>query len=191
MDLYTFDAVYLERLSAGDPSVERHFNSYFGELILIKLRARRFDRHQIEDIRQETFVRVLEALRRDGIHKPERIGAFVIGVCNHVVLEFVRSEARLAHQEQEVPEPLDGRADAEQELVTREEQAFVRSILSEMTSKDRQLLTEVFLEERTNEEVSRRFGVAPGYLRVLLYRARKKFREATRRRPDRGATQGR
>ena len=77
MEFFSFDAAYLERLAAGDPATERHFSEYFSELILIKLRARQYTRNVIEDIRQETFLRVLQALRRKGIREPERIGAFV------------------------------------------------------------------------------------------------------------------
>ena len=182
MEFFTFDAAYLERLMAGDPEIERHFHEYFSELILIKLRARQYARNVIEDVRQETFLRVLQALRRKGIREPERIGAFVNSVCNNVVLEFGRSGARLTLLEEGVPEVADDRADSEQELVTREEAAQVRSVLSQMSPKNRQLLSAVFLEERPNEEVCRQFNVDQNYLRVLLFRARAQFRQTMEKR---------
>ena len=44
----------------------------------------------IEDIRQETFLRVLVTLRRKhGLEHPERLGAFVNSVCNNVFLEYL------------------------------------------------------------------------------------------------------
>ena len=91
----SFDAGYLERWAAGDPAVEEHFNEYFGELIFIKLRSRQYSRSTIDDIRQETFLRVFQALRREGIRQPERIGAFVSTTCNHVVMEFTRAGSRI------------------------------------------------------------------------------------------------
>ena len=76
-----FDASYLERLQRGDAGTERHFASYFGELIRLKLRARVRSRDSIEDIRQETFLRVLTLVRaKDGIRQPERLGAPKFGV---------------------------------------------------------------------------------------------------------------
>ena len=48
---------------------------------------------------------------------------------------------------------IDHSADSEQELVTREEAAQVRAVLAEMTPKNRQLLSAVFLEERPSEEI--------------------------------------
>jgi len=178
VEFYSFDATYLERLAAGDPEIERHFNEYFSELILIKLRARQYSQSVIEDVRQETFLRVLQALRRNGIREPERIGAFVNSVCKNVVMEFNRSEAKLTCMEEDAPEVRDNHAGSEEELVSREEAEQVRAILSQMSAKNRQLLSAVFLEERPSDEICRQFRVDPNYLRVLLFRARAQFRQA-------------
>src|ERR1043165_6251310 len=125
MDFYSFYAVYLERLAAGDPEIEQHFTKYFSELILIKLRSRQQSREAIEDIRQETFLRVLQAIRRKSIRDPERIGAYVNSVCNNVVLEAFRSSSKLTLMEEGPPDTPDERANSEQELVTKEEQSRV------------------------------------------------------------------
>src|SRR5437763_1259534 len=130
MEFFSFDRAYLERMAAGDPETERHFTAYFSELVLIKLRSRQYSRQAIEDIRQETFLRVVQAIRRNSIREPERIGAYVNSVCNNVVLEFRRSEAKVILTEDGPPDIADTRADSEQELVTRERQAQVRAILS-------------------------------------------------------------
>jgi RNA polymerase sigma-70 factor (ECF subfamily) len=182
VDFYSFDAGYLERLAAGDPEIERHFNEYFSELILIKLRARQYARNIIEDVRQETFLRVLQSLRRNGIREPERIGAFVNSVCNHVVQEFSRAGQRITFTDERAPEMADERADSEKDLVTREQAEQVRAILSEMSPKNRQLLSAVFLEERPSEEVCQQFKVDQNYLRVLLFRARAQFRQTMNKR---------
>lgn len=182
MEFYGFDAGYLERLASGDPATEKHFHSYFGELILIKLRARQYTRHAIDDIRQETFLRVFQAIRRNGIREPERVGAFVNSICNHVVLEYGRSNNRFPSTPGELPDMADDRADSEQQLATHEERDLVRSVLAQLPTRNRQLLTAVFLEERTSEEICREFGVDQNYLRVLLFRARAQFREALEKR---------
>ena len=182
MEFYSFDAAYLDRLAAGDPVVEEHFNGYFGQLILIKLRARQYTRNVIDDIRQETFLRVLQALRKNAIREPERIGAFVNSVCNHLVLEFGRSGAKLTLMDPDAPDVADERADSERELVDHERQAQVRSVLAQMSPKNRNLLSAVFLEERPSDEVCRQFGVDQNYLRVLLFRARAQFRKVMEKR---------
>src|ERR1017187_189914 len=64
MERQEFDAQYVSRLTECDASVEQHFTAYFGEFLLIKLRRRGWTPQEIEDIRQETFLRVLQVLRQ-------------------------------------------------------------------------------------------------------------------------------
>src|SRR5438046_1920863 len=63
----TFDAGYVERLINSDAETERDFAAYFGELLGIKLRSRLRSPEQIQDVIQETFLRVLKTLRESGI----------------------------------------------------------------------------------------------------------------------------
>ena len=93
---HSFDQDYLRRLASGDAVVEHHFSSYFGDLLLLKLRARIRSPQLIEDIRQETLLRVLRIVRKAGVEYPERFGAFVSGVCSNVMMELLRGEMRHA-----------------------------------------------------------------------------------------------
>jgi RNA polymerase sigma-70 factor (ECF subfamily) len=176
----SFDAGYLERLAAGDPAVEQHFNEYFGELIFIKLRSRQYSRSTIDDIRQETFLRVFQALRREGIRQPERIGAFVSTTCNHVVMEFSRAGSRITYTD-ETPDTPDNGVDSERALLERERRSLVRTLLTKMSSKNQRLLTAVFIEERPLDEVCGEFGIDRNYLRVLLFRARTQLKQAVKK----------
>jgi RNA polymerase sigma-70 factor (ECF subfamily) len=44
---------------------------------------------------------------------------------------------------------------------------------------DRRILKALYLEEREKDSVCREFGVTRGYLRVLLHRAKERFRQLT------------
>jgi len=61
-------------------------------------------------------------------------------------------------------------------LVTKQAAERVRQILNEMPQKDRNLLRAIFLEEKEKDAVCREFGVDRDYLRVLLHRAKDKFK---------------
>jgi len=177
VELFAFDRAYVERLRDGDPSTELHFVSYFEQLLGIKLRARRLARETIDELRQETFSRVIAALRKQGgVREPERLGAFVNSVCNNVLMEFYRARSRTQPLEDFHLEKVDKVLDLEGLLVTRESQEHIRRILGDLPQRDQQLLRAVFLEEKDKDEVCRSFGVDRGYLRVLLHRAKDKFR---------------
>jgi RNA polymerase sigma-70 factor, ECF subfamily len=174
----SFDAAYIESLCAGDHGTEEHFVGYFTELLHLKLRSRLQSSHAIEDVRQETFARVLRVLRKDGsLRQPERLGAFVNTVCNNVLLEHYRASSRSQSIDEEgQPElPATG-PDVLDTVAAKQTRLKVHEILMELPQRDRDLLHAVFIEERDRDDVCRDFGVDREYLRVLLYRAKQEFK---------------
>lgn len=176
MDVTSFDQAYVQRLRDGDPETQRHFTRYFGELLSIKLRSRVRSPHLIEEVRQETFLRVLLIVRRDGVDHPERLGAFVNAVCNNVVLEAFRREGRSAPMPENLPETMDESPNQETAMVSSQQKSQVRKILDSLPEKDRELLRLLFLEERDKDEICRSLQVDRDYLRVLVHRAKARFR---------------
>ena len=179
LEFHSFDAAYVASLCAGEKATQEHFTTYFTALLQIKLRSRLRSPHAVEDVRQETFLRVLAVLRRDGgLRQPERLGAFVNTVCNNVLFEQYRAAGRGESLDSEdAPEPADQGKDALEIASSRQLASKVREILLELPERDRALLKAVFLEECDRDEVCRMFGVDREYLRVLLHRAKQVFKQ--------------
>jgi RNA polymerase sigma-70 factor, ECF subfamily len=178
LDKAAFDAEYVRKLIEGDAGVESHFAGYFGALLRIKLRGRLRSDQEVEDLGQETLLRVLVALRRDRrLEQPERLGAFVHAVCNNVLFEFYRRAGRSIPLPEEMPEPPAPGLSADERLIDEERRTAVRRVVASLPRKDRELLRLLFFEERDKDEICRSMNVTRGYLRVLLFRARAKFRE--------------
>jgi RNA polymerase sigma-70 factor (ECF subfamily) len=190
MQFQAFDSSYLDRLRSGDFSTQQHFVSYFGELLRLKVGKRLRSIAAVEDVRQETFMRVLRLLAEQRIQQPERLGAFVNSVCNNVLREHYRLQSREISAADgfvdAIPDRATGVSDA---IALRQTQLRVRQILDELPEKDRCLLRALFLEERSKDEVCRDFGVNREYLRVLIHRAKQSFKShylrATRNVPAR------
>jgi RNA polymerase sigma-70 factor, ECF subfamily len=182
-----FDAGYIEALCAGDLRVQEHFVGYFTELIHLKVRSRLPSQQAREDVRQETFARVLTTLRKEkGLRQPERLGAFVNTVCNNVLLEHYRSSSRQQSLDaDDQPELPAAGAGVEDVVAARQLGDKVSEILSGLSARDRSLLQAIFLEERDREEVCRELGVDGEYLRVLLFRAKQSFKSEYLRRMGR------
>src|SRR5438876_11207181 len=177
VEFFTFSQAYVERLREGDPSTEQHFVAYFEQLLRIKLRSRRIPPDKVEDLQQETFIRVIGVVRKEGgVRQPERFGAFVNSICNNVLLEYYRTSARNQPMENSHLEIPDKVLDLEGMLVTKQSYERVRRILDGMPQRDRDLLRAIFLEEKDKDVVCREFGVDRDYLRVLLHRAKDKFK---------------
>jgi len=176
VELFAFTREYVERLREGDPSTEQHFVAYFDQLLRIKLRARMLASETVDDLRQETYIRVLNTLRKDRVRQPERFGAFVNGICNNVIQEFYRTSNRTSPWDDSYLEMPDKAVNTEGSLITKQMKERVRQIIQELPKKDRELLRAFFLEEKDKDEVCRQLGVDRDYLRVLLHRAKDKFR---------------
>ena len=177
MQFQSFDESYVERLRAGDFRTQEHFVAYFSELLQLKLRSRLHSPQAIEDVRQETFARVLAALRGGKIRQPERLGAYVNSMCNNVLLEHYRASQRDSSIEDEEDQDFPAKpVDLLGALAAKQMEEKVRELLDELPERDRRLLKEVFLEERDKDEVCRDFGVDRDYLRVLLHRAKQSFK---------------
>jgi RNA polymerase sigma-70 factor (ECF subfamily) len=179
LEFFAFDASYIEKLRLGDAYIEGHFVSYFSELIRLKLRSRLNSREAMEDVRQETFMRVLVLLRGEGgLRQPDRLGPFVNSVCNHVLLEHYRSKKRTeATIDDETESTVAGHEPSALSLLeAKDTERVVRQIMNELNERDRRLLQSVLLEERDKDEVCAEFGISREYLRVLLHRAKQSFK---------------
>jgi RNA polymerase sigma-70 factor, ECF subfamily len=177
VEFFAFDNDYLERLRAGDAATEAHFVAYFDQLLRILLRARMLPLDKVEDITQETFRRVLAALRSAGaIRQPERFGAFVNSICKNALHERERVGKRNDPLDEVHYEMPDQAPDADTVLVTQQSREQVRQVLAGMPAKDRNLLRELFFLEKDKDEICRERGVDREYLRVLLHRAKTRFR---------------
>jgi RNA polymerase sigma-70 factor, ECF subfamily len=182
MDLFSFDDDYVRRLRAGDRETEEHFYRYFRDLLKAKLRRTLHSPQAREEVLQEVFLRVLQRLEqlKDG----RKLGAFFNTTCNHVLQEHYRQETRTV--------PLDEKWDIaaagphpDDELDRKDAADCVREVLATLTPRDAEILRLIFLEEENKDAISTRLGVEPSYLRVLLLRAKAKFRAAWKRRKKR------
>ena len=181
LERQTFDQEYVKRLVAGDPETEAHFTRYFGELLSLKLRARLRSWQALEDVRQETFLRVFRTLRTGEIQQPERLGAFVNSVCNNVLFESFRSDKRAFQLPEEGIDVVDESPGPDAEFLSAEMRRHVQKVLTELPVKDRELLRAVFLREEDKDSVCRRFDVDREYLRVLVHRAKARLRQALKK----------
>jgi RNA polymerase sigma-70 factor (ECF subfamily) len=179
LELFAFDEAYVGRLREGDPSTEGHFVEYFSKLIQIKLRARFLAAEVVDDLKQETFARVIRSMRSEGgIRQANRLGPFVNSVCNHVLLEYYRSGLKNVPLDANHLDLPDKVLNLESLAILQETQQAVQNLLLQLPDRDQAILRAIFLDELSKDEVCKKFGVGRDYLRVLLHRAKEKFRAA-------------
>jgi RNA polymerase sigma-70 factor, ECF subfamily len=127
----------------------------------------------IDDIVQESLVRYLNATREEKIHNPEAAGAFLNGVCRNVVSEYRRRNMRDEPMPEVVPEPLHNRIADTDHFELR--QAIAQG-LDQLSQRDRHVLRAFYLEEKSKEEILQQTGLSDENFRVVLCRAKERFR---------------
>ncbi len=177
MQFQSFDDEYLQRLRAGDSSVNEHFHRYFSALMQIKLGARLRSAKVIEDVRQETFLRFFTALYKGRLQQPDRLGSFVNSTCNRVLLEHSRGAVHDDLLDDDQPRDCRTQAlDPPDALSARDTEDRAREILGELPERDRRILGELLLVGRDIDDVCRDFGVDREDLRLLLHRSNQVFK---------------
>jgi RNA polymerase sigma-70 factor (ECF subfamily) len=177
VEFFAFDKAYVDKLRDGDPETERHFAGYFGRFLRIRMRARRLAPDVIDDALQETLLRVMKTVHQGGIRRPECFGSFVNSICKNILLEHYRSSVKdQSMDDVQGLEIADKVLDLDGLLVTQETAKCVRRILEELPQKDRKILRSLFFEDIEKDAICVEFGIERDYLRVLVHRAKDKFR---------------
>jgi len=173
---FEFNATYVQFLRQGDPSTEKHFVSYFSPILLRKLRKNLHSTDLALDLRQETFLRILQVLRSDhSIREPEHFEFFVLGVCNNVLHETYRQQKKLISLDPEL-EMVSNAPGPDKRAMAAETADHMQRMLSALSPRVRSVLKAAFLEEQDRDEICLKFGVNRNHLRLLLCRAKKMLR---------------
>jgi RNA polymerase sigma-70 factor (ECF subfamily) len=185
---FEFNATYVHSLRQGDPSTEEHFVSHFSPILLRKLRKELHSTELAHDLRQETFLRVLQVLRSNhSIREPERFEFFVLGVCNNVLYETYRQKKKMVVLDLEL-EIASNAPSPDTCAMAAETANQLQKMLSELSPRFRAILKAALLEEQDRDEICLRFGVNRSHLRLLICRAKKTLSRCAR--PQTSSTSG-
>jgi RNA polymerase sigma-70 factor (ECF subfamily) len=178
------DAVVASRLASP---IQMEFNEPSLERLRLKLRYKVLyhvghNCPDVDDIVQETLARFVRAGQQSQIrNNAEEFGAFVNGVCRNVILEYRRRMRREPLADPEIPIKDTGvRPEAE----IFEMREAIDHGLAELAERDRMVLRSLYLEGKEKEDICKENGMTDAQFRVVLFRAKERFRKAY----PRGAT---
>ena len=129
----------------------------------------------VDDLVQESLVRFFRAEQRQLIRNTEELGAFLNGVCRNVILEYRRRVKREPNIDPEMPLP-DAGVRPEAEIF--EMRDSIDNGLQELAERDRAILRSLYLEGREKEDICREWTMTDAQFRVVLFRAKERFRRA-------------
>lgn len=173
----TFDDEYLQALANGDPLVENDLILTFTKPLQMRLRAHLFSLQAVEDACQEVMLRVFTYFRSGKtLRNSASLPGFIFAVCNKVILETFRALKRDGQNPDALSILMDSRPDPENETIASERRESLLRVLAELSNKDQDLLWRVCLNEEDRNTVCESYQVTRDQLRLLLYRARARFK---------------
>jgi RNA polymerase sigma-70 factor (ECF subfamily) len=127
----------------------------------------------VDDLVQESLVRFLRAEQNQLIRNPDELGAFLNGVCRNVILEYRRRLRREPPIDPDVPIADAGVRPAAEIFEMRD---AIDNGLQELAERDRAILRALYLEGRDKEDICKEWGMSDAQFRVVLFRAKERFR---------------
>jgi RNA polymerase sigma factor (sigma-70 family) len=176
VDRFEFSDEYVARLRSHDSETWEHFDAYFRPRIRTKFRAQ-FPWEMVDDLSGETMVAVLEKIGQGEPRNSACLAAYVLQICHNKGLEALRKLAG-DKQSAEVDWNLfPGRGKTPQQAVLDHELGEqVAKAFNKLPSRDRGALASVFYDGRDRDEVCKECGLTRDQLKMILFRARQKFK---------------
>jgi RNA polymerase sigma-70 factor (ECF subfamily) len=141
----------------------------------------------LDDMVQESLTRFLLAVREQKVRDPAAVGAFLNGICRNVIYEYRRRLLRDDAMPEIIPDPADKRLSGAEQFEMRDAIAMG---LAQLSVRDRDILRAFYIEEKSKEEIMKASGLSNEQFRVVLCRAKERFRAIPNGRVQQRAASG-
>lgn len=174
------DTQIVANIENGQTQAEAElYGKYQAKVYYLALRESR-STHDAEDVCAETFLRVLQIIRRKELRSTAALPAFILGTTRNVLHELF-SRRRQAGKTTD-PEDADLSLPSHEKLfLDSEVQQAIKQIIGRLKPRERDMLRMHFYEELPAEEIAKRFGIARERVRLVKSRALQHFREVYKR----------
>lgn len=174
----------VKRIQRGEESGMEDLYRLFARGIRFYL-CRQLGVQELDDKVHDTFLIVVQAIRRGDLREPERLMGFVRTVVRRQVAahidHVVHSRRDEVHLDVGVRVADQGR-NPEQSTAVQQKTDFMLEILGELSERDRGILTRFYLHEETQEEICQAMNLTETQFRLLKSRAKARFGELGKRR---------
>jgi len=170
------DTDLVEDIRRGQTAAEAAlYEKYSDRIYYLALKAQHSPA-DAEDVRAETFLRVLQAIRSGGLRSPQALASFILGTAHNVIRETVR---RGNKTDQITDEEIKRREESihYSPFVDAEVDHAIEQTIRRLKPREQAFMRMYYYEERPNEEIARRLGIKEERLRLIKSRAQKNFRD--------------
>ncbi len=146
--------------------------------------CRQLGPQDLDDKVHDTFVIVVQAIRKGELREPERLMGFVRTVVRRQVAAQIDRSVQSRREQAELETTTsvsDHRNTPEEAAIEREHEEMAEAVLRSISGRDREILTRFYLLEQCQEEICEEMKLSETQFRLLKSRARARFGELGRK----------
>lgn len=163
-------------IQQGDTAAETALYEKFSARIYFLAVSELRSKDDAEDIRSETFLRVIQALREGKLRSADSLPSFIVGFALNVIREHRRHQSRTDSLEDHDYD-VAGEGLLEDVFLDAETSRALEAAAKKLKPREQQFLRMYYYEELPKEEISARLGIKEDRLRLIKSRALQSFRE--------------
>ena len=146
--------------------------------------CRQLGPQELEDKVHDTFLIVVNAIKRGDLREPERLMGFVRTVVRRQVAAHIEHIVHTRREQTDLESGVaiaDRKQNPEQEAIIRQKAELMKSALESLSKRDRDILVRFYLQEQPQEQICREMSLTETQFRLLKSRAKAKFGEIGRK----------
>ncbi|HEV8370335.1 MAG TPA: sigma-70 family RNA polymerase sigma factor [Pyrinomonadaceae bacterium] len=174
------DRELVSSVELGDKLAEAALYEKYSDRLYFLALSELHSPEEAEDVRAETFTRVLLALRDGKLRKPDSLSSFIVGIALNVIRESRRQRSGTEPLEDHESK-LVGEASPERAFLDQEVSRSIEEVAKQLKPREREFLKMYYYDELPKREIARVLGVKEERLRLIKSRALQKFREIYRK----------
>lgn len=180
---YELLSILVERIRSGETDGMEELYQLFSRGIRFYL-CRQLGPQEFDDKVHDTFVLVVQAIRKGELREPQRLMGFVRTIVRRQVAAHIDRvvHIRRDHLDLEssarIPDPA---GNPEEAAIFRQRMELIRRVLGEMTDRDREILTRFYLQEEGQDQICSEMELTETQFRLLKSRAKARFGELGRK----------
>ena len=173
----------VSQIKAGEDAGMEQLYKLFSRGIRYYL-CRQLGPQELEDKVHDTFLIVVNAIKRGDLREPERLMGFVCTVVRRQVAAYIESAVHTRREQTDLESGVtvaDRKQNPEQEAIVKEKSALMQAALEALSKRDRDILVRFYLMEQTQEQICQEMKLTETQFRLLKSRAKAKFGEIGRK----------
>jgi RNA polymerase sigma-70 factor (ECF subfamily) len=171
------------RIQRGDESGMEDLYHLFARGIRFYL-CRHLGMQEVDDKVHDTFLIVVQAIRRGDLREPDRLMGFVHTVLRRQVAALINAKVHNRRDQEHLDvgaRVADRRPNPEETTAFEQKVALMQATLLQLSDRDREILTRFYLHEETQGKIRQEMHLTEIQFRLFKSRAKARFAELGKR----------